>query len=390
MSETRAPFGPEYGFGLYIHWPYCTRICPYCDFNVYAAKDRDNALLIDAICADIRVHRERMPGHGALDSVYFGGGTPSLLAPSEMERIMGVAREVFGIAEDAEITLEANPNDVLRADLPGWAGAGINRLSVGVQSLRNAALAFLGRDHDGDAARAAVERALKVFPNLTFDLIYARPGQLAEEWAQELEDAIALGAPHLSLYELTIEAATAFGKAVGRGEIIPMEDDDQADLYELTDEVTRAAGLPAYEVSNYARAPHLRSRHNHIYWASGDWIGIGPGAHGRITVNGHRYASEAHRKPAAYLASIQALDSGWGEADRLTAQSIAQELLAMGLRPEDGIDRRRVETVLGRTLNDAKIGVFVDEGWLRIEGPQIALTAAGRLLADAITTELAN
>ena len=390
MSSARAPFGPDYGFGLYVHWPYCARICPYCDFNVYAAKDRDTSFLLKAICDDIRAHRDRMPDHGALDSVYFGGGTPSLLIGHEIQAILDTARDVFGVADGAEVTLEANPNDVLTADLTGWAGAGVNRLSVGVQSLRNAALAFLGRDHDGDAARAAVERALKVFPNLTFDLIYARPGQLAEEWAQELEDALALGAPHLSLYELTIEAATAFGKAVGRGEIIPMEDDCQADLYELTDEITRTAGLPAYEVSNHARGPEFQSRHNQIYWNSGDWIGVGPGAHGRISVNGHRYATEAHRKPPAYIANLQALGAGWADADRLSAEAIAQELLAMGLRPEGGLDRRRVESVMGRTLNEAKIGVFTEEGWLRADGPEIALTSAGRLLADALTAELST
>lgn len=388
MTDENASFGPEYGFGLYVHWPYCSKICPYCDFNVYAAKDRDNSLLLKAIGEDIRIHRPRMPEHGALDSVYLGGGTPSLLTPEDVSGIVKAADEAFGIREGAEITLEANPNDVLRADLRGLQAAGVNRLSIGVQSVRSPALAFLGRDHDEHAARAAVERALKLFQNVSIDLIYARPGQLPEEWQMELEDVLALGAPHISLYELTIEERTAFGKAVGRGQIVPMDDDAQADLYELTQAMLGAAGLPAYEVSNHAVSADYQSRHNLIYWNGGDWIGVGPGAHGRVSVGGQRYASEAEAKPEAYIANVQALASGWSGASKLYPLDIARELLAMGLRPSAGIDRRRVEAVAGRSLPQDKIDAFVDEGWLRLDGHRIALTAKGRLLADALTVEL--
>ena len=332
------PFGPQFGFGLYVHWPYCTRICPYCDFNVYAAKDRDPSLLVDAICTDIREHRQRMPEHGALDSIYLGGGTPSLLAPSDVERILKAADDVFGVKPGAEVTLEANPNDVMRADLTGLRSAGVNRLSVGVQSLRDSALAFLGRDHDADGARASVARAMRVFRSVSVDLIYARPDQQADDWQSELEDVLALGMPHLSLYELTIKEGTAFGLAVGRGQIEPMPDDDQADMFELTQGILEKAGLPAYEVSNHAMSPEHQSVHNLIYWQGGDWIGAGPGAHGRVTVGGHRYAYEAHRRPEVYMANVQALGSGWGDAERLDANAISQELLAMGLRPASGID----------------------------------------------------
>ena len=197
------------------------------------------------------------------------------------------------------------------------------------------------------------------------------------------------GVPHISLYELTIEERTAFGKAVERGQIVPMEDDDQADLYELTQTILGAAGLPAYEVSNHAMAPEYQSRHNQIYWHGGDWIGAGPGAHGRVSVNGQRYASEAEKRPDAYIANVQALASGWSAAQKLYPLDIARELLAMGLRPSGGIDRRRIESLSGRPLPQNKIDVFVDEGWLKEDGPRIALTAAGRLLADAITAELA-
>ncbi|MEO1963903.1 radical SAM family heme chaperone HemW [Hyphomonas sp.] len=388
-DEALHPFGPHFGFGLYVHWPYCTRICPYCDFNVYAAKDRDPSLLVEAICGDIRAHRQRMPDHGALDSVYLGGGTPSLLAPADVERILAAADEVFGIRPGAEVTLEANPNDVMRADLAGLKSAGVNRLSVGVQSLRDSALAFLGRDHDADGARASVARALRVFPSVSVDLIYARPDQQADDWQSELEDVLTLGMPHLSLYELTIKEGTAFGLAVGRGQIQPMPDDDQADMFELTQDILEKAGLPAYEVSNHAMSPEHQSVHNMIYWQGGDWIGAGPGAHGRVTVGGHRYAYEAHRRPEVYMANVQTLGSGWGEAERLDRNAIAQELLAMGLRPATGIDIARIEAVAGQPVSREKIDVFVDQGWLTFDQGVLSLTPSGRLLADALTAQLA-
>lgn len=388
MSEAIHPFGPHFGFGLYVHWPYCTRICPYCDFNVYAAKDRDSSLLVAAICDDIRAHRGRMPEHGALDSVYFGGGTPSLLAPADVERILQTADDAFGVKPGAEVTLEANPNDVMRADLAGLRSAGVDRLSVGVQSLRDAALAFLGRDHDADGAKASVERALRVFRSVSVDLIYARPDQQADDWQTELEDVLALGMQHLSLYELTIKEGTAFGLAVGRGEIHPMPDDDQADFFELTQDVLDKAGLPAYEVSNHAVSAEHQSVHNLIYWRGGDWIGVGPGAHGRVSVSGHRYAYEAQRRPEVYLANVQALGSGWGDAQRLDPGGIAQELLAMGLRPAEGIDVARIEAVAGKPVPRDRIAVFAEQGWVNFDGATLSLTPAGRLLADALTAQL--
>lgn len=388
MTKAPAPFGPHFGFGLYVHWPYCARICPYCDFNVYAAKDRDTDPLVLAIADDISAHRPRMPQHGRLTSIYFGGGTPALLRPDQLGRILLAASDTFGIAPNAEITLEANPNDVLRADLLGLQRAGVTRLSIGVQSLRDASLAFLGRDHDATSAAEAVRRALKVFPSISIDLIYARPGQSPASWEAELSDALALGAPHLSLYELTFEAKTPFGLAVGRGDISPMGDDAQADLYELTQSVTSAAGLPAYEVSNHAASPAHQSRHNLTYWRGGDWIGVGPGAHGRISVGGGRYASEAERRPDAYIANVQALRNGWSDAGRLEPVEIARELLAMGLRAGEGIDLRRVETISGQAVARDKIAVFVEKGWAELAGPELRLTPSGRLLADAITASI--
>lgn len=389
MTQVVAPFGPHFGFGLYVHWPYCTRVCPYCDFNVYAAKDRASDPLVSAIVEDIRIHRRRLPGHGALDTVYFGGGTPALLSPSEIERILKAASDTFGIRAGAEVTLEANPNDVLRADLFGLRRAGVTRLSIGVQSMRNSALAFLGRDHDADAGAEAVRRAMKVFESVSMDLIYARPGQSPANWEAELSDALALGAPHLSLYELTFERATAFGMAVARGDIVPMNDDAQADLYELTQMLTNRAGMPAYEVSNHAVSPAHRSRHNLIYWRGGDWIGTGPGAHGRLSVNGNRYASKSEARPEGYIAGVQMLKEGWADADTLQPLEIARELFSMGLRVGEGIDLRRVEIVSDRTISRDKISVFVEQGWVKMQGSEMSLTESGRLLADAITAELA-
>jgi putative oxygen-independent coproporphyrinogen III oxidase len=388
MSLTPAPFGPHFGFGLYVHWPYCARICPYCDFNVYAAKDRASGPLVEAIAADISVHRARMPQHGGLDTIYFGGGTPALLRPDELGRLLFAASETFGIRNGAEITLEANPNDVLRADLAGLQRAGVTRLSIGVQSLRDSALAFLGRDHDAASAAEAVRRALKVFGSVSIDLIYARPGQSPASWEAELGDALALGAPHLSLYELTFEPRTPFGLAAQRGDIAPMGDDAQADLYELTQAITSAAGLPAYEVSNHAASADHQSRHNLIYWRGGDWIGVGPGAHGRLSVGGGRYASEAERRPEAYMANVQALQNGWGDAARLEPLEIAREILAMGLRAAEGVDLRRVEVVSGQPVPRDAIEVFVDKGWAEMVGAELRLTPSGRLLADAITAAL--
>ncbi len=388
MNKPVAPFGPHFGFGLYVHWPYCARICPYCDFNVYAAKDRARGPLVQAIISDIRVHRDRLPQHGALDTVYFGGGTPALLAPSEIAAILEAAETAFGLKPGAEVTLEANPNDVLRGNLAGFRQAGVTRLSIGVQSLRDSALAFLGRDHDALAGEQAVKKALKVFTSVSFDLIYARPGQSPANWETELLDALALGAPHLSLYELTFEAKTAFGQAARRGEMTPMEDDAQADLYELTQALTASAGLPAYEVSNHAASPDHQSRHNLTYWRGGDWIGAGPGAHGRLTVGGHRYASEAERRPEAYMAAIQTLENSWADAGRLERRDIAREILSMGLRATEGVDLRRVDLVSGEPVQRDKIGAFTQQGWAILDGHVLSLTPSGRLLADAITLEL--
>lgn len=377
------PVGPQYGFGLYVHWPYCSKICPYCDFNVYAAKARDTAPLVAAIQADIHRHRTELPDHPPLDSVFFGGGTPSLLPARDIAAIIDTARSCFDFKPGAEISLEANPNDILAADLPDWAAAGINRLSIGVQSLNDDALTFLGRDHDSAGALRALELAACQFDNHSIDLIYALPGQSIEAWQAELTAATSLAAPHLSLYELTIAERTAFWHQAARGDLIPMNDDAQADLYEATQAICNRAGLPAYEVSNHARAPQYQSVHNHIYWNSGDWIGVGPGAHGRLTKNHQRLATEAARRPADYIAGNSA------KTAVLPPLDIARELLSMGLRPASGLDLSRVEALTGTPINAQEIQSLVDNGVARWSAPHLALTELGRLLADHITTKLA-
>lgn len=382
MPDSGADYGPDFGFGLYLHWPFCTRICPYCDFNVYAAKARDTEPLIAAMIADLDAHRRRLPAHPALDSVFFGGGTPSLLSDRQMAQILDRVNDAFGIKPGAEITLEANPNDVVAATPSNWAAAGINRVSIGVQSLQSQALTFLGRDHDGAAASLAIADVQAVFDNHSVDLIYALPGQSPDGWARELREVIALGAPHLSLYELTIEERTAFGKRAARGDLVPMEDDDQADLYEVTQSICDEAGLQAYEVSNHARALEYESRHNHIYWASGDWIGIGPGAHGRLTINGHRFATEAARRPADY-------QSGPGPTEtKLSRTDTAREFLAMTLRPVSGLDLKRFERLFGAPAPATVLSDLISNGFATIEAETLKLTATGRLVADYIAAQL--
>ncbi|MEM7330128.1 MAG: radical SAM family heme chaperone HemW [Pseudomonadota bacterium] len=377
-----AAIGPDYGFGLYVHWPYCTRICPYCDFNVYAAKDRDRAPLVAAIIADIRAHGARLPEHKTLQSIFFGGGTPSLLSAAEMSRIIEASNDTFDLAQGIEITLESNPNDVLRDNPDDWLNAGINRLSLGVQSLQDEALTFLGRDHDSNAARRAVDRALATFDNLSIDMIYARPGQSPDTWAIELSRALDLGAPHVSLYELTIEARTAFGKRAARGELTPMPDDDQADLYELTQAICAERDLTAYEVSNHARGSEFESRHNHTYWASGDWIGVGPGAHGRLTIDGLRLATEAARRPEDYVSATGPVET------RLTQLDTAREFLAMALRPVSGLDLARFERLFGQAPDTELLAQLKHQGLAHVDENQLTLTSQGRLMADYIAGQL--
>lgn len=377
--------GPHKGFGAYIHWPYCARICPYCDFNVYKAKGREPQPLLDAMLEDLRWHKSLLPDHPPLDSVYFGGGTPSLLSASQLDQLLSSCQALFGLRSNAEVTLEANPNDIERAPIADWQAVGINRLSIGVQSLQDDALSFLGRDHSAAQARSALEKAAAVFDNLSADMIYARPGQQIKDWETELTELLSFGIKHISLYELTISPNTAFGKAEARGQLSAMPEDDQAQIYERTEDIMTDAGLPAYEVSNYARSSEFFGRHNQIYWASGDWIGIGPGAHGRVTTSIGRFATHALKRPRDYTGSAMNGASRFETQDKLSAEAIATEALSMGLRPVSGVERPPIEDLLGRKLNEEQLDLMISDGYMTETANKLALTASGRLLADHIT-----
>jgi putative oxygen-independent coproporphyrinogen III oxidase len=376
---------PPAGFGVYVHWPYCARICPYCDFNVYAAKARAEAPLVDAIIADLAGWRA-MTGPRRVDSVFFGGGTPSLMSENAVGEVLAQIEALWGLQSDAEITLEANPDDAAR--FAGFSAAGVNRLSIGVQALRPDRLAFLGRTHSVEAGLAAVDAARRLFRSISIDLIYATPGQAVSAWERELKSALGLGVDHLSLYELSIEPGAAFAFAVRRGHWSPLEDDRAADLYEATQAICQSAGYPAYEVSNHARSGEHASRHNLIYWRSGDWVGVGPGAHGRLTLDGRRYAVEALARPGSYLRAVRESGRGFTALDVLSDLDAAREEIAMGLRLAEGMALRRL-VQLGANLGAARVEEFETLGLLKRVDERLRLTGAGMLAADRIVAELA-
>ena len=377
-------FNPQRGFGVYVHWPYCARVCPYCDFNVYAAKARDTAPLFDAILKDLGGWRERTGARQA-DAIFLGGGTPSLMTGEQVERLIARINDLWGLKPDAEITLEANPDDAARfADL---AAARVNRLSLGLQSLDDARLKFLGRTHTAASALAALREAQGKFRSTSIDLIYSLPNQTAEDWRAELNRALVLGADHLSLYELSIEPGAAFFQAVKRKDWAPLDDERSADLYEITQEMADAAGYPAYEISNHARAPEHQSVHNRIYWSSGDWAAVGPGAHGRLTSGPERWAVVAAEKPPEYLRQVNANGLGWAAVDALDPLAQARERVSMGLRVSEGFPVSDI-TELGLSLDAARIEEFAATGLLTNENGRIALTRSGRLMADRIAAEI--
>ena len=377
-------FNPERGFGVYVHWPYCARICPYCDFNVYAAKARDTAPLFQAILDDLAGWRGRT-GERRVDSIFLGGGTPSLMTGEQVAGVIAQVDRLWGLKPGVEITLEANPDDAAR--FADFAAAGVNRLSLGVQSLDDARLKFLGRMHSAADALAALAAAKERFRSVSVDLIYALPGQAEADWRAELSRTLALGADHLSLYELTIEPGAAFAFAVKRKDWTPLEDDRAVGLYEITQEMTAAAGFDGYEISNHARGADHQSVHNRIYWSSGDWVGVGPGAHGRLTIGGERWAIEAAEKPGEYLQQVKAQGLGWAVAEVLGPLADARERVAMGLRVAEGFSRTLVEE-LGVSLDEARVADLVRDDLLT-DGPRLALSPAGRLLADRIAAEIA-
>jgi putative oxygen-independent coproporphyrinogen III oxidase len=372
--------------GLYIHWPFCARICPYCDFNV--VRDRGvhaGGDLVRAVMADLRAQASRV-GRRRLVSMFFGGGTPSLMGPAQAAAIVDESFSLFDPACDLEITLEANPTDAEAARFSDFRAAGVTRLSLGVQSLDDAALKFLGRNHDAAAARRAAELASAIFPRLSIDLIYALPGQSSAAWRAQIAGALALGAEHISAYQLTIEPGTAFANQVARARWTPAPDEHAAELYEITDEVMGEAGFSAYEISNHARGEAARSRHNLNYWRSGDWLGVGPGAHGRITDGcGRRWATSAVKDLRAYAERVVHLGCGVESSEPLTPREAALEALIMGLRTVEGVAREAIATI---GVDPARLARLADQGLLDVDARRIAVTRKGRLLLDRILLDL--
>lgn len=372
--------------GVYVHWPYCARICPYCDFNVYKNRDIDAARWARALTRDLESWAERTKGR-RLVSLYFGGGTPSLAPICAVEAVIAACENLWGFEPDAEITLEANPTDAERSRFDALARAGVNRLSLGVQSLRDETLKFLGRDHSAADARRALETAQDVFPRVTFDLIYARPNQTLENWRAELGEALALSPSHLSLYQLTIEPETAFHKAVAAGRWAPPDDALAADMFDLAQDMTAAAGLPAYEISNHA-APGAKSRHNLIYWRYEDYVGVGPGAHGRLTGGGERLATEAHAAPGAYLAAIEDAGSGAVLIEPLDEDAQLAERLAMGLRLTEGIGLYADDYFYADDDRVARLRRLIEDGRLSHDCGRLRATPEGRRVLNRVLYEL--
>ena len=371
--------------GVYIHWPYCARICPYCDFNVVRDRGRrDEPLaLVQAIATDLETQRA-LTGPRSLASIFFGGGTPSLMDPAWVERLIGQVMSLWTPEGPVEITLEANPTDAEAERFAAFAAAGVDRLSLGAQSFDDEALTFLGRNHGAAEALRAAGRAADAFPRRSIDLIYARPGQTRAAWVRDLETAMAFGPEHLSPYQLTIESGTAFDRAVRRGRWRPVDPDLAATLYDVTQSVLEGHGLQAYEVSNHAKGEAARSRHNLLYWRGWDYVGVGPGAHGRLTLAEGRLATRAAPAIGDYRRRIDTLGTGWDMRDRLSAVEAAEERLLTGLRTLEGVDLAELTPL----SVDARLPDLVCAGLISIEAGRLLATPAGRLVLDRVTAEL--
>ncbi|MEO6386755.1 MAG: radical SAM family heme chaperone HemW [Croceibacterium sp.] len=371
---------------LYIHWPFCLKKCPYCDFNSHVRGAVDVAAWQSALLTDMR-HEAELAGGETLESVFFGGGTPSLMPPALVAALLAEAESLWGFAPDIEITLEANPSSVEAANFAALAAAGVNRVSLGLQALEDDALRFLGRLHNVSEALAALDVAQRQFSRVSVDLIYARPGQSAEAWDGELARALALGTGHLSLYQLTIEDGTRFATDVRQGAFTQLADDPAADLFELTRQRTLAAGLPAYEVSNHAR-PGEESRHNLAYWRYQDYLGIGPGAHGRRGA----LATRRHKKPENFLDAITRNGHGLAEERPLAVGEQAAEALLMGLRLREGVDLsalgHRLALDTTGLIERERLEFYIKLGLAWREGDRIGVTPQGMPVLDGLLGEL--
>ena len=376
------------GFAVYVHWPFCLAKCPYCDFNSHVrAAPPDEARFVAAFKREI-AHRAALTPSRKVRSIFFGGGTPSLMAPKTVGGIIEAITRHWPVEADAEITLEANPTSVEAGRFRGYRDAGVNRVSIGVQALNDADLRALGRRHSVAEAIAALDTAKAIFPRLSFDLIYARVGQTEAQWRKELELATHFATEHLSLYQLTIEPDTIFERLWKAGKLALPDDDLARALFDATQEITEKHGLPAYETSNHAR-PGAESRHNLVYWRYGDYVGIGPGAHGRICAGARRRAQATEKHPEMWLAQVESEGHGLVTDDALTQEEQSDEYLLMGLRLREGVDIHRYEAISGRRLSRSQIDSLAADGFLTEAGGRIMVTPMGAPLLDTIVADLA-
>ncbi|WP_299360622.1 radical SAM family heme chaperone HemW [uncultured Paracoccus sp.] len=376
------------GFGLYVHWPFCAAKCPYCDFNSHVALTIDEPRWTAAFRAEIARVATQVPGR-VLNSIFFGGGTPSLMSPETVSAIIEAARSAWPAANDIEVTLEANPTSVEAERFRGYRDAGVNRLSMGVQALHDADLHRLGRQHSAAEARAAFDIARQTFDRVSFDLIYARQGQTRSAWRRELNDALAMAADHLSLYQLTIEPGTAFGMRHAAGQLNDLPDEDlSADMYFDTQEICDHHGYAGYEISNYA-AVGSECRHNLIYWRQGDWAAVGPGAHGRLSLGEYRRATEAIRAPGAWLKAVEAQGSGDLAAVDLSRSDRAVEYMLMSMRLGEGMDMARFARLNGTAVDADRVASLAELGLVTVADGRLRATATGRPVLNALLRELA-
>jgi oxygen-independent coproporphyrinogen-3 oxidase len=379
--------GNEAGFGLYVHWPFCQSKCPYCDFNSHVAERIDQKRWLQAYLAEIDRLGRDTSGH-RLRSVFFGGGTPSLMDPDTVFAILDRVRTTWAVANDWEVTLEANPGSVEAGKFRAFRAAGVNRLSMGVQALNDADLKRLGRLHTAADAIAAFDIARACFDRVSFDLIYARQDQTPEDWTQELTRALDMAIDHLSLYQLTIEDGTAFGDRHARGGLKGLPDEDRSvTLYEITQDLCSSAGLHAYEISNHSRAG-AQSEHNLIYWRGGDYAGVGPGAHGRLTLAGQRWATEALKQPSGWLEAVDKRGTGELPRDEITSSARAQEYVLMSMRLAEGLDTARLEAISGYALTSAAIAELSALNLIVSGSGRVKATAQGRIVLNSVIRRL--
>jgi len=374
-------------FGVYVHWPFCAAKCPYCDFNSHVRTAIDEDGWVDGIVCELEWTAENQTARPVVETIFFGGGTPSLMTGAAVGRVVQKIAALWPMANDVEITLEANPASADAARFADYRAAGVNRASLGVQALNDPDLKKLGRLHDVAEAKAALAMAMATFERVSLDLIYARPDQSDAAWRDELKQALSFGTDHLSLYQLTIEPETPYALLHRNGQLKIPDEDLAAGLYEATQELTEAAGLPAYEVSNHARRGQ-ESRHNLIYWRYGDYAGVGPGAHGRLDLNGQRTATAAIKLPERWRDAVMKIGHGFADRTPISNEEAAREHLLMNLRLSEGLDLAGYQKRWGRGLEAAKIAALASEGFVERQGERLTATPKGRLLLNRVIEEL--